>query len=121
MPNLRSCQFPAVLTATFTLFAVAGLACAEMGVVVDSVRKHSPSELAGLQEGDVLLRWTGGTADAEINSPFDLVAAEVEAPKYPHITIYGLHHDEAREWRLPPSDWGVTTRAALSGELLTLY
>lgn len=47
-------------------------------VVVETIKSGSASEQAGMQVGDVLLRWTGGDAEVELESSFDLSWVGIE-------------------------------------------
>jgi CHAT domain-containing protein/tetratricopeptide (TPR) repeat protein len=91
------------------------------GIVVEKIEKNSEGERAGLREGDVLLNWNRGDAKGVLESPFDLLAIEIEqAPRGP-VALVGYRDAEKRIWTLGQNDWYVKTRPAFSGDLLYMY
>lgn len=91
------------------------------GVVAEAVKKDSVAARAGIQEGDILLRWTRSDARGEIESPFDLSWIEIEQAPRGAVTIEGLRATETRVWELSPSNWGIRARPNLSQDLLSTY
>src|ERR1700732_2512583 len=59
------------------------------GVVVESFSPNSPSDRAGLREGDVLLRWARGDSAGAFVSPFDLSVVEIEQGPRGAVTLIG--------------------------------
>src|SRR5205823_15120238 len=49
-----------------------------LGIVVEQVTKNLAGEKAGLQEGDILLRWARGDVQSNIESPLDLSSRSEE-------------------------------------------
>jgi CHAT domain-containing protein/Tfp pilus assembly protein PilF len=91
------------------------------GVVVDSVKKSSEGEKAGLQPGDILLHWTRDAAKGEIASPFDLSWVEIEQAPRGSVSVEGFRGAEKRVWSLGQASWGIDARPNLSGDLLATY
>jgi CHAT domain-containing protein/tetratricopeptide (TPR) repeat protein len=91
------------------------------GVVVEEVAKYSEAGKAGLKEGDVILRWARGEAVGEIQSPFDLSAAEIEQAPQGSLTVEGFSGNEKQAWSLGPSDWGIKARPNFSEPMLAMY
>ena len=83
------------------------------GVVIETVKKNSEAEKAGLQEGDILLRSARGAAQGEIESPFDLSWIEIEQAPRGAVTIEGLRGADKKVWTLGPGSWGIEARPNL--------
>jgi CHAT domain-containing protein/Tfp pilus assembly protein PilF len=91
------------------------------GVVVDAVRKGFEAEKAGFKEGDVLLHWSRGDANGDLESPFDLPDIEIEQASRGNVSLEGLRDGVKQTWILGPSGWGLTVRPNLTGTFLTDY
>ena len=65
----------------------------QAGIIVEEVTKGSEAEKAGLQEGDVLMRWIRGDAKGEIESPFDIAWIEIEQTQRGVVTLEGHPHE----------------------------
>ncbi|HWZ42202.1 MAG TPA: tetratricopeptide repeat protein [Candidatus Saccharimonadales bacterium] len=91
------------------------------GVVVEKVARNSAAERAGLQEGDVILRWVRGDAKGDIESPFDLLTLETEEAPLGPLTLEGTRDARRQTWKLKPDAWGLDTRANFGPELLLVY
>jgi CHAT domain-containing protein/Tfp pilus assembly protein PilF len=91
------------------------------GIVVEEVGKFSEAAKAGLQEGDVLLAWSRADAKGEIESPFDLSAAETEQAPRGVVTLEGLRGTKRQTWILGPDTWGITVRPNFPQPVLELY
>ena len=81
-----------------------------VGVVVDEVRKGSNAEQAGLQVGDVLLKWSRAEASGRFESPFDVSYVDVEQSPRGSVVIEGLRGTEAHVWRFAPNVWHFKAR-----------
>jgi CHAT domain-containing protein/tetratricopeptide (TPR) repeat protein len=92
-----------------------------LGVVVENVTKNAEAWKAGLQEGDVLLRWSWDVSGGEIQSPFDVLALESEQRPRGAVTIEGLRGTERRAWTLGLDAWYLETRPNFSGTLRSVY
>src|SRR5579864_2821846 len=91
------------------------------GVVVEKVTKDLSAEKAGLQPGDVLLRWSRRAAKGDLESPFDLSMIETEQSPQSNVELYGLRGTETHVWNLGPGDWGIEARPNLSNSQLSTY
>jgi CHAT domain-containing protein/Tfp pilus assembly protein PilF len=91
------------------------------GVVVEKVLQHSEAEKAGFQKGDVLVRWARGDVHGEIQSPFDLSAAEIEQAPRGNVLLEGLRGVEEKTWQLGQDRWGMQVRPNFPDAILTLY
>jgi hypothetical protein len=91
------------------------------GVVVERVLRYSESDKAGIQEGDILLRWVRGDVHGELLSPFDLNNTEVEQEPRGTVTLEGLRGKERRTWQLGQDRWGIEVRPNFPDAALTLY
>jgi CHAT domain-containing protein/Tfp pilus assembly protein PilF len=91
------------------------------GIVVDAVNKNFEGEKAGLQPGDILLRWTRDGASGEMRSPFDLSRVEIEQAPLGSVTVEGLRGTKNESWVLGEASWGIDARPNFSGGLLTIY
>ncbi|MBZ5525713.1 MAG: CHAT domain-containing protein [Acidobacteriia bacterium] len=91
------------------------------GVVVEAVRKNFAAEKAGLQEGDILLHWSRGGAQGEIESPFTVSAIEIEQSQLGAVTLEGFRGAEKRTWSLGPDSFGIKVRPNFSGPRLAAY
>jgi CHAT domain-containing protein/tetratricopeptide (TPR) repeat protein len=89
--------------------------------VVEDVGPYSESAKAGLQPGDILLRWSRGGVTGEIGSPYDVSQVELEQEPRGAVTLLGTRGGERREWVIGPDDWGLRTRPDLPPELLAAY
>jgi CHAT domain-containing protein/Tfp pilus assembly protein PilF len=91
------------------------------GIVVEKIAKGSTGEKAGMERGDILLKWQRVKTQADLASPFDLASLEAEqAPRGP-VTICGARGSEKRRWVLGPDGWGILARPNFSEPLLALY
>ena len=91
------------------------------GVVVEGVEANSAAEKAGIQKGDILLRWSGVGNGGELLSPLDLLAIEEEWSPRTAINLYGLRKGKTRTWALRQENWGMTARPQLPEALATSY
>ena len=94
------------------------------GTVVEKVSQYGEAEKAGMQAGDLLLRWSRDNtneAKGKIQSPFDLMEIETEQSPRGKVTIEGTRGAESHVWILEPGEWGLETRPNLSGNLLIAY
>ena len=95
----------------------------QSGVVVESVKKDSQADKAGLRPGDILLSSTFGGVEKtrSIQSPFDLFQSEIDLPAWGNLIIEGTRGAQRSSWTLRASPFGLTTRPMLSSDLLDLY
>ena len=98
-----------------------GLEGHSRGVIVEGVDRHSSAERAGVQRGDILLRWVGNSAKGEIHSPFDISSIEIEQSPHGAVIFEGLRHGQTRVWSVEPDRWGLRTYPELSTSLLSIY
>ena len=93
----------------------------DRGIVVEKVVPHGEAEKAGLQEGDILLAWSGSESKGEVQSPFDIINIETEKGRLGEVKLEGLRSGKKQTWSLGPSSWGLTTRPNFSQLLLSSY
>src|SRR5689334_14122547 len=86
----------------------------DRGIVVEKVVPHGEAEKAGLQEGDILLAWSGSESKGEVQSPFDIINIETEKGRLGEVKLEGLRSGKKQTWSLGPSSWGLTTRPNFS-------
>src|SRR5215471_18679532 len=110
-----------LLFASCMMLAKYGSAQVRAGVVVEDAAKNSEAEKAGIQQGDILLRWSRGDAKGEIQSPFDLSMIEIEQAPRGNVTLEGFRDAEKRLWTLGPDDWGIRARPNLPQNFLSTY
>lgn len=100
------------------------------GVVVDEVHAGFGGEQAGLQPGDVLLRWERAAnppanptpARGEVRSQFDFVEVELEQAPRGELTFEGLRNGEPFSVRMPRQDWVLSVRPHVEdGDALAAY
>jgi CHAT domain-containing protein/Tfp pilus assembly protein PilF len=91
------------------------------GVVLEKVSAHGEAEKAGLQEGDVLLTWSRGASQGEIQSPFDILEIHTDQSPLGDVKLEGMRGTEKRYWSLGPDSWRLTTRPNFTGDLLATY
>ena len=90
------------------------------GVVVESVMPRSTGATAGLQPGDVILSWSGGSSGT-IRSPYDLLPLEIEESPRRAVTLKGKRGNEEMLWTLAAADWGIEARPSLPSGLTVPY
>jgi CHAT domain-containing protein/Tfp pilus assembly protein PilF len=91
------------------------------GVVVESIEKRSEAKKAGLEEGDIILRWSRGDSVGEVQSPFDLVEIQGEQAPRGTVKLEGVRGTGKQVWSLGPSEWGLAARPNFSGAFLAQY
>jgi CHAT domain-containing protein len=92
------------------------------GVVVLDVQKGGDAEKAGLQEGDILLRWSRGDASGELELPFDVSWVDIEQRPRGQVTFEGVRGSTSQTWVLKrDGTWKLKTRPNLKGQLLVTY
>lgn len=91
------------------------------GVVVETAVKDLAADHAGLQEGDVILAWTRGESQGDIQSPFDVSAVDIEQALRGNVTFAGFRGGEKHTWTLGQDKWGLETRPALPEPVLSIY
>lgn len=91
------------------------------GIVVEQVATNFEGERAGLQPGDIILRWSRGDAQGEIESPFDLDRLEIEQEPRGVVTVQGFRSLKEETWRLGANNWRINARPYLPPNLLTVY
>jgi CHAT domain-containing protein/Tfp pilus assembly protein PilF len=91
------------------------------GIVIDRVDKNFEGDKAGLREGDVLLRWSRGDAQGDMQSPFVLFQIEVSQKALGPVVVDGLREGERHVWTLGPGDWRMRARPNLAGSLLAAW
>lgn len=93
----------------------------KLGVVIDQVGKPSEAEKAGFHAGDVLVTWSRGTEHGVLESPFDLLRANIEQRPLGEVEIRGFRGPQPMSWRPGSVSWDMKMRPNLSAEGLRLY
>src|SRR5687768_17597999 len=110
--NDRSRLIGSVVVVAALTFASGSIAAAAestaQGLVVETVGKGSPAEIAEIAPGDVLLSWTRPSASSptggKLHSPFQLVRLErVEGP-LGELVFTGRRGDQEKTFRLITSE-----------------
>jgi CHAT domain-containing protein/tetratricopeptide (TPR) repeat protein len=94
------------------------------GVVVESVGAYSGGAQGGLEPGDVILSWSRpGVApwSGVVESPFDLVTAELVGAPGASVALHGFRGDAARTWIMGWDPWDVEARPNFRGALLSAF
>lgn len=91
------------------------------GMVVEFLTPAQSGERAGLQPGDVLLRWARAGQSGEIESPFDVSYIRFEYGSSGAVQIEGQRGSQIKSWTLPSGSWGIWVRPNFQGELLSAY
>ena len=89
--------------------------------MVEKVTAGLEADKADMQVGDLLLRWSRGGKNTEIESPFDLPRIETEEAPWGVVEIEGLRNGAMHTWPLRSYGWGLFVRPNMQGELLRLY
>jgi CHAT domain-containing protein/tetratricopeptide (TPR) repeat protein len=90
-------------------------------VVIEKVTKNFEGDKAGLQEGDILLRWSRGESQGELESPFDLIAVEIEQAPRGTVILHGLHGNQHETWSLGQDHWGLQGQFGFGAAEIVLY
>jgi CHAT domain-containing protein/tetratricopeptide (TPR) repeat protein len=99
------------------------------GVVIEEIPKGSELEKAGLQVGDVILRWErlpNPPANPEgaygvVQSYFDWFELELEQVPRGAVVLRGRRGEDSIEHRVEPPRWEVKVRPVLSRALEEIY
>jgi CHAT domain-containing protein/tetratricopeptide (TPR) repeat protein len=99
------------------------------GVVVESVAPRSAGDAAGIRPGDVIVSWSCAACPSSrsrparggVDSPYDLLAPEIEESPRHAVTLRGKRGEETRTWTLRPGPWGIVARPELPADLAALY
>ena len=92
------------------------------GVVLEKFTDTlSGTEQAGMQPGDVLLRWSRDDAHGELSSPFDLYQVVTEQLCRGPVQFEGLRGAEMRTWTVSKQYWVTLFRPNFPDVTLTAY
>ncbi len=117
----RAWQKSPVLAAFVALWTLPAALAAQTGVIVEQVEKGSEAEGAGLRAGDTIVAWSQGTADGQLDSPFDWADFEVEWLPRGIVTLRGSRDSRALTWTLPNGSPGIAVRPVLRPDLEPLW
>lgn len=85
------------------------------GVVIEKIfSESSGAQLAGMQPGDVLLRWSRGNASGKLDSTFDFDFAELSEMNRGLVQFEGLRGTEPRTWTMTKRYFGTQVRPNFS-------
>lgn len=91
------------------------------GVVVESVAEHTQAAKLGMRPGDVLLDWTSGKIQRQIESPFDFPYLRLEYASRGLVLLHGTRNHKTLVWHFGSDIWGITLRPNFRGPLLVEY
>ncbi len=91
------------------------------GVVVEKVASRSAGENAGLQEADVIFKWSYANVQGIVGSPFDLAQVELEQGPRGVVKLIGQRGAETRTWMIGAGEWGISARPNFPASLLLAY
>jgi CHAT domain-containing protein/Tfp pilus assembly protein PilF len=92
------------------------------GIVIEKFEdQFSAAKKAGMQEGDVLLRWSRDEAKGELESPFDLSLVVTEQLARGPVRFEGFRGTEERSWTVDNEWWGAIMRPNFSDAALSIY
>jgi CHAT domain-containing protein/Tfp pilus assembly protein PilF len=91
------------------------------GAVVESVGRGGAAARAGIQPGDLLLRWQADGRSGAIRSPFDLLQAEIDVAPVRSLRLRGRRGGQDLTFALPPVEWKLYARPALAPDPLRRY
>ncbi len=99
------------------------------GAVVEEASEGFAAHRAGLEAGDVLLGWhraaapdtVSDSARGRIDSPFDLLEAELEQAPRGVLTLIGTRDGTQLRVPMPPGLWKLRTRPRLTPPALEAY
>ncbi len=93
----------------------------DRGLVVEFLTNGQEGEKAGIQPGDVLLRWSSRDESGEIESPFDLGYLRIDQGLRGRVKIEGRRGSQPRTWSLAADSWGIWVHPNFQGDLLSAY
>jgi CHAT domain-containing protein/Tfp pilus assembly protein PilF len=96
-------------------FLLAHAACHSLPaehVVVDRVEPGGTAARAGIQPGDLLLRWERGSSGGALRAPADLRRPEREESPLGAVTLHGRRGRREIAFTLKSDDWLLEARAA---------
>jgi tetratricopeptide (TPR) repeat protein len=91
------------------------------GVVVESAARGGAAARAGIQPGDLLLRWEADGRSGAIQSPFGLLQAQVEVAPVHTVRLRGRREGREHTFTLAPVEWKLYARPALAAVPLSRY
>jgi CHAT domain-containing protein/tetratricopeptide (TPR) repeat protein len=87
----------------------------QSGVAIEKVNRDFEGDKAGLQAGDIVLRWSRGDSQGELESPFDLIAVEIEQAPRGTVILQGLRGNQQKVWSLGQDRWDLQGRFSFAG------
>jgi CHAT domain-containing protein/tetratricopeptide (TPR) repeat protein len=93
----------------------------QSGVAIEKVNRDFEGDKAGLQKGDIVLRWSRGESQGELGSPFDLMAVEIEQAPRGTVLLHGLRGNQHKVWSLGQDYWGLQGRFSFAGAEILFY
>lgn len=124
--SARRRWFPCAITILIAipLTGVLGLGCAQGerpqhgSVVVRTCEPGGTADIAGLQPGDVVLEWRQGSANGDLESPFQLAVVEQELAPHGPVELTVARDSEIQRIDIPIGRWQMRADPALSSALL---
>jgi len=86
------------------------------GLVVEEVKPGNVAAKAGIQAGDLLLRWHRAKAGGELVSPFDLDQVQVEEAPRGTVALDATRAGKPVSFEIGESDWGLKVRPRLADQ-----
>lgn len=99
------------------------------GVVVEEIYRRTALEKAGIQPGDLLLRWrrlpsppaSPKEARGELNSVFDWLWLELEQASRGIVELTGRRGEEVKQFTVMPGLWGAEVRPWMPDRIRERY
>jgi CHAT domain-containing protein/tetratricopeptide (TPR) repeat protein len=75
------------------------------------IAANSEAAKAGIQAGDVIVRWRRGADGGELRNPYELALLEIETAGGSAVTLVGMRGRFEQAWTLNAMPWGLTITA----------
>jgi CHAT domain-containing protein/Tfp pilus assembly protein PilF len=79
------------------------------------------AQMAGMEPGDILLRWSRGSASGKLDTTFDFDYASVGEMLLGRVEFEGVRGTETRRWKMPKIYFGALVRPNFGEPFVSLY